>query len=75
VNDVTPMPEGLDRTADVRRHHRGTWRPPTRTRPTRSAAGTEGPLPEVTAVTLDQAPGILAAMADGTARGRSVIAF
>ncbi|MFC7907295.1 alcohol dehydrogenase catalytic domain-containing protein [Streptomyces nigra] len=32
-------------------------------------------LPEVTPITLDQAPGVLDAMADGSAHGRSVITF
>ncbi len=32
-------------------------------------------LPEVTPVSLDRAPGILAAMAAGTARGRTAITF
>jgi propanol-preferring alcohol dehydrogenase len=44
-------------------------------RDTLAFAAAHGILPEVTAVSLDQAPGILAAMAAGTARGRSVIAF
>jgi hypothetical protein len=38
-------------------------------------AAAHGILPEVTAVSLDRAPDILAAMAAGTARGRSVITF
>jgi alcohol dehydrogenase len=44
-------------------------------RDTLAFAAAHGILPEVTAVGLDRAPGILAAMAAGTARGRSVITF
>ena len=44
-------------------------------RDTLAFAASHGILPEVTAVSLDQAPNILAAMAAGTARGRSVITF
>jgi alcohol dehydrogenase, propanol-preferring len=44
-------------------------------RDTLAFAAAHGILPEVTAVSLDQAPDILASMAAGTARGRSVITF
>ena len=44
-------------------------------RDTLAFAASHGILPEVTPVGLDQAPDILAAMAAGTARGRSVITF
>jgi alcohol dehydrogenase, propanol-preferring len=44
-------------------------------RDTLAFAAAHGILPEVTAVSLDRAPDILAAMAAGTARGRSVITF
>jgi len=44
-------------------------------RDTLAFAAAHGILPEVTPVSLDQAPGILASMAAGTARGRGVIAF
>ncbi|MDQ2815706.1 MAG: zinc-binding dehydrogenase, partial [Actinomycetota bacterium] len=44
-------------------------------RDTLAFAAAHSILPEVTSVSLDQAPDILAAMAAGTARGRSVITF
>ncbi|MQY09560.1 alcohol dehydrogenase catalytic domain-containing protein [Actinomadura macrotermitis] len=44
-------------------------------RDTLDFAAAHGIVPEVTAIGLDEAPAVLAAMADGTARGRSVIAF
>ena len=44
-------------------------------RDTLAFAAAHGIVPEVTSVSLDQAPGILASMAGGTAHGRSVIAF
>jgi D-arabinose 1-dehydrogenase-like Zn-dependent alcohol dehydrogenase len=44
-------------------------------RDTLAFAAAHGIVPEVTRVGLDDAPDILAAMADGTARGRSVIEF
>jgi D-arabinose 1-dehydrogenase-like Zn-dependent alcohol dehydrogenase len=44
-------------------------------RDTLAFAAKQGILPQVTPVSLDEAPGALAAMAAGTARGRQVIAF
>ncbi|GGT11142.1 alcohol dehydrogenase catalytic domain-containing protein [Streptomyces chromofuscus] len=44
-------------------------------RDTLAFSAAHGILPDVTPITLDQAPQTLAAMADGTARGRSVITF
>jgi propanol-preferring alcohol dehydrogenase len=44
-------------------------------RDTLAFAAAHGILPEVAAVSLDQAPDLLAAMAAGIARGRSVITF
>ncbi|RSN90501.1 hypothetical protein DMH26_28045, partial [Streptomyces sp. WAC 05379] len=44
-------------------------------RDTLAFSAAHGILPEVTPITLEQAPAALDAMADGTARGRSVITF